>query len=147
MSTQTLTTGILIGFVVGVGLSCAGFLTRKWVRRYQEYRASRWTDEDLTEVQAWERYVGGYNTDTAELQKVTATPEWVRPVEEHGASIPAWIQAVPPPPTLFRGPPLWDLRNWMIWNLGDLLPTGIIVEQDSPRHRMVLLPREAVVHD
>lgn len=146
-STQVLTTGILIGLAVGATLTLTCVQVPRWIRAWNEKRAVRWTDNDVNEIEEWEQYVSGTQTPTSELPIIKAEPVWVRPVEEHGALIPQWRAEIPPPPSPYRGPPFWDLRNWAVWHMGDLLPDiGAIYDVKKPgRHRLVPHTREAAV--
>lgn len=47
-------------------------------------------------------------------------PEWVKPVLALGAAV-------------FEGPPWWRIKDWFVWNFGDLLSNWSLHEHEQER--------------
>lgn len=139
--TQAFTTGLFVGATSAFTVSAVIAWTPRAVRKFLDWRASRWTDADESEIRSFEHYVGGFNTVTQELEPVPAPApvEWVRPDEEEGALIPRWRPATPPSSLPFRGPSPLHIKDWISWNYGDYLAFWSTRDhkQDGGRHRLV----------
>lgn len=125
--------GIVVGLFSGLLL---GFITwRLPTLMNQAPRRQRKRDQDEQELRAWHERL--LNTPLRSMEDIQADRE---PTIEQPVIAVAMLPEPAPPLTVFKGPPIWRLRDWLSWSYGDIWrmwSNNSAQEQDREGQRVV----------
>lgn len=126
----------MVGASIGLGAGLTlGWLLWKLPQLMERYMERKQRLEDVLTVAFIEQVKATPARSMAQIRD-GREPEWVKPVLALGAAV-------------FAGPPWWRVKDWFVWNFGDLLSNWSIGgnKQDSGGDGVLLRLQQADLPD